>query len=61
MGWIYSDTHNVSEGAGAAAVAAVALEREDNAGRQVAAVVTGGNVAAPLYARALATLAERPA
>ena len=61
MGWIYSDTHNVAEGAGAAAVAAVALEREDNAGRQVAAVVTGGNVAAPLYARALATLAERPA
>lgn len=56
MGWLFADTHNVAEGAGAAAVAAVALEREANAGSKVAAIVTGGNVAAPVFAQALETL-----
>ena len=60
MGWLYADTHNVAEGAGAAPVAAVALELEANAGRRVAEVVTGGNAAAPLFERALATLTQDP-
>jgi len=53
MGAIYDDTHNVAEGAGAAAVAAVLAEREAIAGRRVAAVVTGGNVDRAVFARVL--------
>jgi len=53
MGAIYDDTHNVAEGAGAAAVAGVLAEREAIAGRRVAAVVTGGNVDRAVFARVL--------
>ena len=41
---IYEDTHNVAEGAGAMAVAAVLQERDRVAGKRVGAVVSGGNV-----------------
>lgn len=51
---IFTDTHNVAEGAGAAAVAAIAAERERLAGKRVAAVVTGGNVDAAVFAAILA-------
>jgi threonine dehydratase len=54
MGWLFSDTHNVAEGAGAAAVAAVAAERERLAGKRVAAVVSGGNVDRAVFAAVLA-------
>ena len=50
---LYDDSHNVAEGAGAAAVAAVLAERQSIAGRRVAAVVTGGNVDRDVFARIL--------
>ncbi len=53
MGWIFADTHNAAEGAGAAAVAAVAGERERLRGKRVAAVLSGGNVDAAVLAAVL--------
>jgi threonine dehydratase len=50
---IYDDTHNVAEGAAAAALAAVLQERELIAGQRIAIVLTGANVDAPVFARAL--------
>ncbi|HMD61088.1 MAG TPA: threonine dehydratase [Opitutaceae bacterium] len=50
----FSDTHNVAEGAAAAALAAVLGEREAVAGRRVGAVFTGGNVDAETFAGVLA-------
>ncbi len=41
---LYSETHNVAEGAGAAAFAALMQERTRHAGRRAAVVLTGGNV-----------------
>ncbi len=41
---IYADTHNVAEGAGAAAFAALMQEREQQRGKRVAVILTGGNV-----------------
>lgn len=46
-------THNVAEGAGASALAAVLQERERLAGKKVAAILTGGNVDTEVYARVL--------
>jgi threonine dehydratase len=54
MRWIFIDTHNVAEGAGAAPVAAVAAERERLRGKRVAAVLSGGNVDAAVFASILA-------
>ena len=45
---IYDDTHNVAEGAGAAALAAAFKDRDRLRGRQVAVVLSGGNVDAPV-------------
>jgi threonine dehydratase len=50
---IYEDTHNVAEGAGAAAVAAVLQERERVGGKRVGAVLTGGNVDREVFLAAL--------
>jgi threonine dehydratase len=50
---IYDDTHNVAEGAGAAAIAALLRERDAIAGRRVAVVITGGNVDRTVFARVL--------
>jgi len=50
---IYECTHNVAEGAGAAAIAAVAKERGQVRGRKIAAVLSGGNVDRPVFARVL--------
>ena len=50
----FVDTHNVVEGAAAASVAAVLRERARHAGRRIGAVLTGGNVDAPVFARVLA-------
>lgn len=41
---LYEDTHNVAEGAGAAAYAGLMQERSALRGKRVAAVLTGGNV-----------------
>ncbi len=46
---IFQDTHNLAEGAGAAAVAAVLKERDKMAGRKVAAIVSGGNMDIDVY------------
>jgi threonine dehydratase len=54
MRWIFTDTHNVAEGAGAAAVAAIAREAPRLRGKRVAAVLTGGNVDAVVFAATLA-------
>ena len=54
MGWIFTDAHNVAEGAGAAPVAAIAAERERLRGKRVAAVLSGGNVDAAVFATVLA-------
>ena len=51
---VFADTHNVAEGAGAAAVAAVAAERAHVGAKRVAAVLTGGNVDAAVFAEVLA-------
>ncbi|MDE0450889.1 MAG: threonine dehydratase [Gammaproteobacteria bacterium] len=45
---LYSETHNVAEGAGAAAFAALMQQREQRAGQRVAVVMTGGNVDAAI-------------
>ncbi|RMD62234.1 MAG: threonine dehydratase [Alphaproteobacteria bacterium] len=50
----FADTHNVAEGAGAAALAALIQERERMAGRRVGVVLSGGNVDTALYQRILA-------
>jgi threonine dehydratase len=49
----FSDTHNASEGAGAAGLAAVLRERKAVAGRRVGTVLSGGNVDAETFARVL--------
>ncbi|HLI83944.1 MAG TPA: threonine dehydratase [Bryobacteraceae bacterium] len=55
MRHLFSDTHNVAEGAGAAAYAALLQERDRIAGRRVAAILTGGNVDRDVFARILAS------
>ena len=50
---VYEDTHNVAEGAAAAAIAAVLKERDRVAGKRVAAVLTGGNVDREVFLDAL--------
>lgn len=50
---IYTDTHNVAEGAGAAGFAAILQERAQLAGKRVAAVLSGGNVDLPRFAQVL--------
>ena len=51
---LYADTHNVAEGAGAAAFAALMQERRRQRGRRVAAVLTGGNVDTDVFRTVLA-------
>lgn len=51
---IYTDTHNVAEGAGAAALAAALQERDSLRGLAVGLALTGGNVDAPVFSRVLA-------
>jgi threonine dehydratase len=51
---IYDDTHNVAEGAAAAALAALLQERARVRAREVGFVLTGANVDATIFARVLA-------
>ena len=46
---LYEDTHNVAEGAGAAAYAGLMQERSALRGKRVAAVLTGGNVDSDVF------------
>jgi threonine dehydratase len=50
---LFADTHNVAEGGGAAALAALLQERSAMQGRRVAVVVSGGNVDSDVYSRVL--------
>ncbi|MCY3689814.1 MAG: threonine dehydratase [Gammaproteobacteria bacterium] len=49
MRMLYRSTHNVAEGAGAAAFAALMQERERQAGRKIGVILTGGNVDAEVF------------
>jgi threonine dehydratase len=51
---LFEDTHNVAEGAGAAALAAILQEQSALKGKRVAAPLTGGNVDRDVFARVLA-------
>jgi len=51
---LFADTHNVAEGAGAAALAGALQQRERWAGRTVGLVLSGGNVDSAVFARVLA-------
>lgn len=53
MRMLYTDTHNVAEGAGAASFAAAWQERAHNTGLCVGTTLCGGNVDAPVLARVL--------
>jgi threonine dehydratase len=53
MRTLFECTHNICEGAGAAAVAAVAQERSRVAGRRIAVVLSGGNIDRQVFARVL--------
>jgi threonine dehydratase len=50
---IYRDTHNVAEGAAAAALAGAIQEQDANRGKRIGVVLTGGNVDADVFARVL--------
>jgi threonine dehydratase len=50
---LFSDTHNVAEGSGAAGLAALGQEREQMRGRRVAIVMSGGNVDREIFGRIL--------
>jgi threonine dehydratase len=54
MRTLFEATHQVAEGAGAAALAAACQERARLQGRRVAAVCSGGNIDRDVYARILA-------
>ena len=47
---LFSDTHNVAEGAGAASLAALMEDKESMRGKTVAIVLTGGNVDSGIFA-----------
>jgi threonine dehydratase len=51
---LFTDTHNVAEGGGAAALAALLKERDRVRGRRVGVVLSGGNVDRAAFARLLA-------
>jgi threonine dehydratase len=50
----YQDTHNLAEGAAAAALAAAIREAPILCGRRIGLVLTGANVDAPVFAKVLA-------
>jgi threonine dehydratase len=49
----YEDTHNLAEGAAAAALAGALKEKETIAGNRIGIILTGGNVDRELYAKVL--------
>ncbi len=51
---IFADTHNLAEGAGAAAFAAALQERDRLRGKRVAVIQSGGNIDRALFAEILA-------
>ena len=57
---LYTDTHNVAEGAGAAALAAALQERDRLRGKRVAVIQSGGNVDRALFAQVLSAPESDP-
>ena len=51
---LYETTHNVAEGAGAAALAAMLKDRRRKAGARLGVILSGGNADRPLMTRVLA-------
>lgn len=51
---LFSDTHNVAEGSGAAGLAAAIQQRERWRGRAIGVALSGGNVDSDMFARVLA-------
>jgi threonine dehydratase len=49
----FEDTHNVAEGAGAAALAGLMQERERMQGKRTGVILTGGNVDSDIFSRVL--------
>jgi threonine dehydratase len=52
---LWTDTHNLAEGAGAAALAAALQEKFENRGKQVGLVLSGGNIDIDLFNRWIVT------
>jgi threonine dehydratase len=50
---LYTDTHNVAEGAGAAPLAALMKQRANRQGKRIGIVLSGGNVDMPVLSRIL--------
>ena len=50
---LFSDTHNVAEGAGAASLAAAMAQRETLARRCIAITLSGGNLDSEVFGRGL--------
>jgi threonine dehydratase len=50
----YTATHNMAEGAGAAALAALIQERDRQKGRRIGVILSGGNIDMTVFARVLA-------
>ena len=55
IGILFECTHNVAEGAGAAAFAAICKERGRIAGRKVGAILSGGNIDRSVLAKVLSS------
>lgn len=55
---LFTDTHNLAEGAGAAALAAALQERDRLQGKRVAVIQSGGNLDRALFAQVLAEAEE---
>ena len=53
MRFLFSDTHNVAEGAGAAALAGLLQEQQRMKGKRVALILSGANVDRDVFARVL--------
>ncbi len=53
MRLLFSATHNIAEGAGAGALAALMQEREAMQGKRVGVILSGGNIDAERFARVL--------
>jgi len=56
----YTDTHNLAEGAGAAALAALLKEKSSMQGKRVALILSGGNIDRDLFASVLAGNTPEP-
>ena len=54
MRHLFTDTHNLAEGAGAAALAGLLQEKTRMAGKRVAVIQSGGNIDRALFAQVIA-------